>query len=176
MCYVHGGAAPQVKAAAARRHASRIAQAQVGRLLVELGEVPQSNPLETLIARHDEADAMVRLLRLLVGSLDLGVGFAPKQPSAAGSLYTDQPHVLVGMLGEWTDRHARIAKVLLDNDVDQRRLRLQSGRVEALFSAIMDAAGELLDGSDRDRFGEALALALQRRLAIGAGQVLEISA
>lgn len=182
VCTHHGGGAPQVRAAANRRLAELRRRGEVGKLLAELGgDVEARHPLDALLDRHDEADAWVRLLTVATAALRLRPTRMPAPANSSGSdasaeapdsLYGPDhtgdgaAHVLVDMLGTWTDRHARIAKLLLDHDVDQRKLRLESARREAVFAAVMVAAdATFADPEQRQRFGEELARSLQRQLA-----------
>lgn len=128
-------------------------------LLRELGDDEPAHPLEALLSRHDEADRMTRALGLLVGGLAL-----PGSDGGDESLYGPDhlgdaaPHVLVRMLGDWSDRHARIAKVLLDHGVDAARLRLQSAQVDALFGAFVAAVEDVgLDQAQQNALRNALA-------------------
>lgn len=161
VCRMHGGAARQVRSAARRRLDRLEAEGRVGALLAELGADDEQHYTEALAERLMFAGAFVRALELLVAGLPpRPVGEVSEsvdgdgQPVVAvaveAGLYGPdhlgdaRVHPLVALLGEWTDRHARLAKAAADIDLDSARLRLEAADVDAVvgaFTAALSAAG-----------------------------------
>lgn len=153
VCQIHGGAAPQVKAAAARRLAERNLNGQIGKLLEELRDQPTPPLIDGLEAAVDHCARMVVALRFVATGRDaLGVNrFGEQVPDPA-----------VAMYGEWVDRYARATKLALDAGIDERRTRLSELDAGVLFDAIGNAlitAG--LSVEQQQAFRSALATGLR---------------
>lgn len=160
VCRVHGGSLPQVRNAARRRLDRLEIEGRVGALVAELGIGDEQHYTEALAERLMFAGAFVRALEVLVSGLpprpegetavadDDGAGVTVVAgvpglygPDHLGDL---RVHPLVGLLGEWTDRHARLAKLAADVDLDSARLRLEAADVDAVvaaFTAALNVAG-----------------------------------
>lgn len=185
VCKWHGGAAPQVQAAAERRQMVTEARAD----LVRLGVSIETTPIEALEAMLWEAAGNVAVLRELVSDLpahpvvvedddDVAEqlegqphGGALKRRHAGNRglvvrmgiygpdhLGDGRAHVLVAMYDAERDRLARIAKDCAALGIDERRTRVAEATTERLFAAVraaIDAAG--LAPAQREAFTQALA-------------------
>ena len=68
-CTAHGGRAPQVKAAAARRVARATLEGEVGRLLAEIGNDPVPDLIDGLLIAVTHCAQMVAVYRVVVTRL-----------------------------------------------------------------------------------------------------------
>lgn len=185
VCKWHGGAAPQVQAAAERRQMVEEARAD----LVRLGVSIETTPIEALEAMLWESAGNVAVLRELVSDLpahpqiiddpEVVEQLAEGQPhggwlrrrQAEGGVVVlrqgiygpdhlgdGRAHVLVAMYDAERDRLARIAKDCAALGIDERRTRVAEATTERLFAAVraaIDAAG--LAPAQREAFTQALA-------------------
>jgi hypothetical protein len=108
VCPMHGGAAPQVRA---RREARRI-QAEAALT----GAAVPRDPATALLAAAQDADSILQRIKLTIG----------RDQELTPALLT--------ALGDWIDRTSRVAKLVVDARIDERRTRLseQQGRILAL--------------------------------------------
>lgn len=140
VCRMHGGSAPQAKAAAERRLARARLEGEIGDLLAEVeAEVAGMAPAEALAVAQGRAAAMGELLARALLTVDAGDLWGPNH------LGDGAPHVAVEMLGEWNDRLARIAKAAADAGIDERRVRLEEAQV-VLMERIVRRCWELAEG------------------------------
>lgn len=186
VCKWHGGAAPQVLAAAERRLVATRARAD----LANLGVSIETTPVEALEAMLWEAAGNVAMLRELVAELrqhpvvvevpdevdeDLEGqphgGALRRRRAEPGRVRVvvpgiygpdhngdGKPHVLVTMYDEERDRLARLAKDCAGLGLDERRVRVAEVTTERLFGAVKAAidAAGLAD-AQREAFTRALA-------------------
>jgi len=174
VCRWHGGAAPQVVAAAVRRLQAAEARADLERLGVAI----ETTPLEALEALLWEAAGNVAVLRAMVHELPRAELYGPK--FAPGVIHRAQgdagvipvaetapreltaiPHVLVVMYDAERDRLAAIARACAALGLDERRVRLAEAAADRLFAAV----GRALDraGLDADQ-AQAVRLSLANEL------------
>lgn len=118
VCSMHGGKAPQVKAAAERR----LEVAEIGRKLERLGVAIEVNPLDALQHSVFEAAGNVAFLRERVQD-------GGETPSAAWLAHYDAER----------ERLAKFAKMAVDAGVSERLVRLEEAKAEALVRAIKTA-------------------------------------
>jgi hypothetical protein len=115
---------------------------------------PGFGPADALIGAAADAD---RILRQLTAALDAG-GVAPS--------------TLLSVVGEWVDRMARLAKVIIDSRIDERRLALEAAQLQLVRVAVgraIAAAG--LDLEQRAMFLRVLGAELKTApLEIEAGE------
>jgi len=125
---------------------------EVGRLLAEAGN-DNPDPLEGLREELAASGAMVAVIRLLVGELD------------SSELVTNgRPHVLVNMLGEWSDRRARQCELALKVGFAERELGLaedQGALVARVVTAMLDAPEMALEDWQRERARHLIAASLR---------------
>jgi hypothetical protein len=137
-CKHHGGASPSGNAHAARLEAETRA--------LKVGDEVPVDPGEALLWAVRVSSGALEVVRQKLAELQEG-----QSPTAAQIL------ALVKVLGTETDRVTRIAKVASEAGVEERRLQLDSLRLdklaEAIQAAISDAA---LDPESRDRLNTAL--------------------
>lgn len=149
VCVAHGGAAPQVKKAAARRLAIAEAKRMVALAGVDM------DPLEHLLDSLHRAYQLVLVWSTMVADLD--DASADEMHDIRGSLnYTAAPfdspnelhvttnerllgfnykgeaqlHPFVTAHERALDRHAKIAKQCLDAGIDERRMRMTEAQVD----------------------------------------------
>jgi hypothetical protein len=139
VCIMHGGKAPQVRAAARRRLVRERLAAGVAALLDDVSEdLAESHPGELILEAAHRAAGMARLLEQLVGMLAAEPEARPADATTKrlASLYGPNhlgdgaPHVLLDLLGEWTDRQAKLSKLVLDADIDERLMQFQAAVAE----------------------------------------------
>lgn len=142
VCSMHGGKIPQVQAAAERRLLEAETARQVGELLEELApDAEDVDGVTGLIEVLRRTWAMRRMLELCVAELT-------SAPGGGGLVGPDhlgdgRPHALVNLLGEWTDRHAKVSKMAIDAGLDERRVKAEERQVEAVAQLVMAALSEL---------------------------------
>ena len=155
VCAVHGGGAPQVRAAARRRLERERLDGEIGRLLDELEmEHAERHPIEVLIDAVTRSSAMVEVLGSLVGRLDATPASLPAQDIGTGgrrgALYgrdhlgDGRPHVLMVMYREWVEIAAKMAKMALEAGVDERRVRLAEQHGAVISDVLRASFDDLL--------------------------------
>lgn len=154
VCYIHGGRAPQVKAAAARRLA-------LGRLTAELeqagrigGGTVEVEPADAMLAMVHECAWNVAVLRDLVAQLDarvaaftlnddgdrpVGFGAIAGLLGSTSKALEAAPNVLVGMYDQERDRLVKYAKMCRDAGVDERMVAVTETQAQTL-AAVLEAA------------------------------------
>lgn len=166
MCRYHGGRAPQVRAAAARR----LALEGVTREAARLGLVLDVDPLDALVESVHEAAANVAVLRLQLAELRVQVSkdgaIAVPDPESGG--FEARVHILVGLYNDERDRMVRYAKLCLDAGVDERRVRLAEAQGQ-LLARVVQAAVDACDPTPEERAAATQAAARVMR-QIGAGE------
>lgn len=141
VCHMHGGAAPQVKAAAKRRLALEEARQIVSEL--SLGTEVETTPEEAILAQVWEAAGNVAVLRGLVEQLEVQFG----KDGIAGLTGNEKkwneaaPHIFVTMYGEERDRLVRVSKIAAEIGLSERMVRIVEQQAELMvrvFSAALD--------------------------------------
>jgi hypothetical protein len=153
-CELHGGAAPQAKAAAEVRQVKAAAEAEAERML-ELAGV-ERDPIEHLLYELHRSTAVEAVWGSLVAKLDEAereIDRAEHPTSARGLLaakYSGEGgfeaivHPFVVMWNAERDRHAKLAKMAIDAGVADRQVRLaerQGEMVGELLRIALRAAG-----------------------------------
>lgn len=151
VCRLHGGSAPQVRKAGLRRLQQADLEKRVGEVLELVGDFERQHPIEVLLDAVHEADSMRRMFGQLVAFLGVDYDSARldekgKQIAAVwgvNHLGDQAPHVLTGLHGEWADRAARLAKVALDANLDERLVRMSELQTNQVFACLVGTAAEL---------------------------------
>lgn len=165
VCWVHGGAAPQVRAAGERREAV----AEIRRELATL-EPAEVDPITALLQQIALAHAWERYLRAEVAELDrlyyLAKRVGVDEDGDQVAVHEAKPHVLVGLWNQERDRLAKFAKLAVDAGLEQRQVEL----FEAQGALIADVIRRVLDDAE-------LGLSSEQRRAAGrvAGRVLRVA-
>lgn len=151
----HGGAAPQVQAAAGRR----LAESQVRRSLDEVGIREVENPLEELRAITSEAVAFKDWAATHVASLQDRIRFTDDKGS-------EQLRAEVAVYERAMDRAAKLAEMWarlgLDAMLAALRVRVSEQQTEAMVRGVNAGLATLdLDTAARDRFLAAVAKELR---------------
>lgn len=143
VCPMHGGSAPQVKAAAARR----LAIVKVQEYMTNQNDgLPLVDPLKGLLRQIQLSARMVEILTSLVNDLEVGEEgrtFHPLENRLVVANHQGdmRQHVFVQMYGEWSDRHARHCKMALDAGVAERQVQIaeeQGQLIVRLLAASID--------------------------------------
>lgn len=129
VCPSHGGRAPQVKAAAERRHAARALEADARAVLAFEAVEPIADPVLALAELAAEVRATVRALGQRVNAL--------QDPRYVSPLGTEQTRAELTLLGHYQDRLARMLTALGQFDLDERRVRLTEAQVAGV-AHVMD--------------------------------------
>lgn len=149
VCRAHGGAAPQVKAAAARRLETAKAEAAA----VTFGLPVEVDPHSALLGEVHRAAGVVAWLTLQVRELgaDEVVWGRTKEVEGHssgehGGDYSSTEegaavHQWVQLLGQWSDRLVRVAKAAIDAGVSERLVKLEEERgrlIADLLARVID--------------------------------------
>ncbi len=157
VCRVHGGRAPQVKAAAKRRVALGEAQEELNRLGVPI----EVDTAEAMLQMVYEAAGNVAFLRKRIQQLEQGGRLTGdfdaddvvsalgeeenRRPSIAGRVdpknWKGEPHVLVTMYNEERERLVRWSKSCREAKVDEYRVALEHKQGERLAEVRRRAMG-----------------------------------
>lgn len=166
VCNKHGGSAPQVRQAAAHRHATQRVEGEVAELLAEC-DLPDQHPIDGLLEVVRFSAAMARMFGAMAGELKLrpGDGEALYGPDHNGDA---RAHVLVQLAGEWSDRHARSCALALKANIDERLIRNAEETSEVMFDVLARAMVKAdMPPEQRDKLFKALGEEL-RALSSGA--------
>lgn len=135
MCRNHGGAAPQAKAAAARRHAEAQAAERATGLLRREGLTPVTNPVEALTHLVAEVVSFKDVLADRVHSL----GEVRYQAGSGG----EQLRAEIALYERALDRSARVLADIARLDLDERLVRLNEAQARIITAVLLASAGEL---------------------------------
>lgn len=133
VCHVHGGAAPQVKAAAARR----LAEAEAAESIRDVVVLPVANPLEALAGVAEEALAWQRHIAAKVAELD-----ALDDTAFVSGVEYLRP--LVALYERSMDRSSKFLADWVRLGFDERMVALherQADLVDRFVTAVLDDAG-----------------------------------
>lgn len=168
VCRMHGGSAPQVRAARDRRAEEAAVAERIAEMLADyqpnLDEVDPHTDLLEVVAL---TTGMRRVLTELVGELapvgtpayveypigadgEVGMGQPTYRPADPSGIYgpdhkgDGKPHVLVEMLRQWTAENAKAAKLAIDAGIDERRVRIVEEQAEQLGAVVRAVAAALI--------------------------------
>lgn len=137
VCKVHGGSAPQVRAAANRRLERARVNGELGDLLADVNAAtPEEHPIETALDAVRRASVMVRALSVMLAELDTPLG-----RNRHGE---DVIHPIAALYAEWVGFQAKASQMALAAGVDERRIQLAEREAQPyldLFLAAITEAG-----------------------------------
>jgi hypothetical protein len=143
VCGSHGGAAGQVKAAAARRLAVEKVEGEVKNALAFESLEGVTDPLQALSRLADEAMAMKEALAVRVNSLK------QLRYSASGS-GAEQTRAELTLYERALDRTARFLDLLVKSGFEEKRIALDAARAAVLIQ-VLDRIFDRLELSDAQR-------------------------
>lgn len=161
VCYVHGGRAKQVQAAAARRLAAEKVEREVRQALADEGVQASFNPLDELHRVGLEARAMRDRLADVIEQM-------PTWRYTAHGAGTEQLRAEVALYERAMDRSAKVADLLLKSGFEERRVALAEAQGQMVAGVIRAVLGRLLAGvveMDALSADPVLAEAVRRRWA-----------
>lgn len=135
VCRVHGGAAGQVKAKAARERAAMAVVADARAILALEGLTPIKHPLDALADLAAEVLAMKAALAARVNSLD---GVTTTSPQGIETL-----RVEVSLYERALDRSARFLDMLTRAGFEERRTQIAEAEALVVASALADAISSI---------------------------------
>lgn len=158
VCRFHGGKAPQVRRAAARR----LVEGEARTLLQRLGQPsPLGNPVEELLALGAEVRAWQAVLREKVAVLD--------RLDHTDKTGAERARALVDLYGQSLDRSHRVLSDLVRLGLEDRLVRMTEAEAAMMFTVFMSAMSRAgLPGQYHDPLREAMASEL-RAVAAGGG-------
>lgn len=136
VCPSHGGRAPQVKAAAERRHAAQALEADARAVLAFEAVEPIADPVLALAELAAEVRATLRALGQRVNAL--------QDPRYVSPMGTEQTRAELTLLGQYQDRLARMLTALGQFDLDDRRVRITEAQA-AVVVHVLDRLFAFLD-------------------------------
>lgn len=142
VCTIHGGAAPQVRAAADRRVMAQALEADARAALAFEAVQPVEDPVLALAELAAEVRATVRALGQRVNAL--------QDPRYVSPLGTEQTRAELTLLGQYQDRLARMLTALGQFDLDDRRVRLSEAHAAAVVHVVNRLLVFLALPPDRD--------------------------
>lgn len=133
VCRKHGGAAPQSKAAAARRQL----EVEARQVLAELDVVAVGDPLEALLKLAGQVLAWQQATAALVNGLEDGIRYR-------GANGAEQLRAEVALYERAMDRAVNVLSAIARLNIDERLVAVTERQADALVGAInaaMEAAG-----------------------------------
>lgn len=141
VCKFHGGAAPQAKAAAARRRV----EADARQVLAELGVSPVGDPLEALLKLAGQVLAWQAATAALVNQLD-GIRYR-------GANGAEQLRAEVALYERAMDRAVSVLSAIARLNIDERLVAVTEKQADAMVGAVNAALAAA--GVDGDQAAKA---------------------
>jgi hypothetical protein len=132
VCYVHGGAAPQVRAAAARRLAEREAAAS----LADVEVTPIGNPLEALAEVAEEARAFMGYAAAKVAELD-------RLDDVSPSTHMEYLRPMVALYERATERTAKLLADWVRLGFDERMVAMHERQADLVERFVLAVVADL---------------------------------
>lgn len=164
VCVAHGGRAPQVRAAAARRESERSVTVAVGRMLARLDVDPVGDPFTELAKLAGQAvawkDALAEKVNELTGDGCARCrdgdsdGAADRIRYAAAGAGTEQLRSEVALFERAMDRCGSLLSSIAKLDIDDRMARISDRQAEVVIRAVdaaLAAVGVTGDDATRGR-------------------------
>ncbi len=129
VCAMHGGSAPQVQAAAARRVLTQQVEADAAAVLATIGVTGVDDPLHELALLASEARAFQDAIGARVNALQERIRFSSDQG-------TEQLRSEVALYERAMDRTGRFLEVLVRSGFEERRVRISEATAALLAGTI----------------------------------------
>ena len=136
VCRMHGGSAPAVRAAAARRLEVAAVEADIRAVIASEGIEAVTNPLEALALLATESLAMKTALAARVNAL--------QEITTTSKLGVEALKVEVGLYERALDRTAKFLDLLAKSGFEERRLRIDE-QTAGMFVTVMRSVLDRLD-------------------------------
>ncbi|GAA1774542.1 hypothetical protein GCM10009767_35690 [Kocuria aegyptia] len=162
-CPAHGGSAPAVKAAAARRVLAQQARAEADAVLAHEGVSSVDNPLETLGKVAAEVLAFKDSLSRRVNALQYGL-------STTNSLGTEALKVEVELYERALDRSGKFLDMLVRNGFEGKRVALRESEAQVLVGVVQQILAAARLTPEQDKLARAAAREQFQALAAIEGQ------
>lgn len=143
VCRKHGGAAPQSRAAAARRQVETEARA----VLAELGVPAVGDPLEALLKLAGQVLAWQSATAALVNGLEDGIRYR-------GANGAEQLRAEISLYERAMDRAVAVLSAIARLNIDERLVAVTEKQADAMVNAInaaLEAAGVDAEQAERAR-------------------------
>lgn len=167
VCLAHGGRAPQVRAAAARRLEVEEVEAEVRNLIAFEAIEGVTNPLAVLSELASRALATERALAARVNDLAADDRLRYKAPGAG----TEQLRAEVALWERWHKQAASMADALAKHNFEERRVRISERQGEMVAAAIRAILDRLNLSQDQQVLVGTVVPEELRRLAAGTTEV-----
>ena len=162
VCKLHGGGAPQVRAAAKQRAIEAAAREEVQRRWSEGLDGPVADPLEQLARVAGEIVAFKDYLRERVENLnDVLTYWTERQYDDGTELHTaavENVRAVVGAYERALDRTAKVLATMVKLDLQGRLVAIREEQASVLMHAILEGLGDV-DMSREVRAGAQAAIA-----------------
>lgn len=135
VCRMHGGAAPQVRRAAAERERAARQQSEIAAAVsLSVDAWRGRHPIESVEDARATASAMVEEVRSRLAESDFDVPDPPEGGGGERSAPLRQS-ITMELLRQWTDLAGKLGKASLDAGTEERKVRIDEAQGAALVAS-----------------------------------------